>query len=53
MYHKFYIKQMNLEPEVVLPIYVQKLTIFGHVGWVANEDVDIFCEEVSIFCALA
>ena len=24
MYHKFYIKQMNLEPEVLQPIYVQK-----------------------------
>ena len=31
MYHKFYIKQMNLQLEVVQPIYVQKITIFGHV----------------------
>ena len=32
VYHKFYIKQMNLELEVVQPIYVQKKKkIFGHV----------------------
>ena len=29
MYRKFYIKQMNLELEVVQPMYVQKITIFG------------------------
>ena len=33
MYQKFYIKQINLELEVVQPIYIQKKkkTIFGHV----------------------
>jgi hypothetical protein len=32
MYHKFYIKQMNLELEVVQSLNVQKITTFGHVG---------------------
>ena len=32
MYHRFYIKQINPELEVVQPIYVQKTTNFGHVG---------------------
>jgi hypothetical protein len=40
MYHKFYIKQMNLELEEVQSVYVQKI-IFGHVRWLAIEDVDI------------
>ena len=47
MYHKFYIKQMNLELEVVQPIYVQKITIFRYVRRLAIEDVNIFCQDVS------
>ena len=43
MYHKFYMKQINLELEVVQSVYVQNITIFGYVGWLAIEDVDIFC----------
>ena len=71
---------MNLELEVLQQIYVQKIKIFGHVGWLAIkdvnilhqdvsgfacylndkywaclldiEDVDIFCQDVSIFHAL-
>ena len=46
-YHKFYIKQINLELEVVQPIYVQKIMI-GHVGWLTIED----SQDVFIFCTL-
>ena len=35
MYHKFYIKQINFELEVVQPIYVQKIAIFGLEGLLA------------------
>ena len=34
------------ELELVQPIYVQKITIFGHVGWLAIADVDIFRQNV-------
>jgi hypothetical protein len=44
--NKLYIKQMILELEVVQSIYVQKIMIFVHVGWLATEDVDIFCHDV-------
>jgi hypothetical protein len=37
---------MNLALEVVHPIYVQKITIFGLVGWLAFEHVDIFLGNV-------
>ena len=40
---------MKFELKVIDPIYVQKINIFGHVGWLAIEDVDIFCQDVSIF----
>ena len=39
MYHKFYIKQMNFELEVVQ--LIMYLTNFGHVGRLTVEDVDI------------
>ena len=42
MYHKFYIKQMNLVLDVVQPIYVQNLTIFGYVWRLAIEDAHLF-----------
>ena len=48
-YPKFYIKQMDLELEIGQPIYVQKIMIFGHVWWLAIEDVDIFLRDVSGF----
>ena len=43
---------MNLELEVVQPICVQKITIFGHVRWLSIEDVDIFHQDVSDFHVL-
>ena len=50
MYHKFYIKQMNFELEVVQPIYVQKITIFELVG--AIEDVEFSVRMFEVFHAL-
>ena len=40
---------MNLELGVVHPIYVQRITIFGHVGWLAIKDVNILHQDVSGF----
>ena len=39
--HKLYIKQINLEQEVVQPMY--------YIGWLAMEDVDIFSQDVLSF----
>ena len=49
MYKKCRIQQVNLELEVVQPIYIQKIMNFGHVGWLVIEDVDIFHQHVSGF----
>ena len=46
MYHKFYIKLINLDLEVVQPIYVQKITNFGNVGMLNIKDVDIYLQGV-------
>ena len=35
IYHRFYIKQINLELEVEQSIYVQKIMVFGHIEWLA------------------
>ena len=40
---------MNLELEVVQPIYIHRISMFGHVGWLDIEDVDIFHQDVSGF----
>ena len=37
---------MNLELEVLQSIYVQQIMIFGHVVWLAIEDMDIFRQDV-------
>ena len=53
MYHKFYIKQMNLELGEVQPIYVQKKIWFLAMSdGFAIEVVNIFCLDISIFHAL-
>ena len=31
------------------PIYVQKIAIIGHFGWLAIEEADIFHQDVSGF----
>ena len=43
---------MNPEQEVVQPICVQKIKFFDRIWWLAIEDVDIFCQDISIFCEL-
>ena len=53
MHHKFYIKQMNLELEVVQPIYVQKIRVFRHFARLTIEDVDIFHQDVSGFSCIS